>query len=786
MSDHHRLAAPSRIGDRRQAGGGGGGPPTRNPSRHGQKLTEDLSDALSTPRSPVAEGVDPRHVFKVRAASRVADSGWSGRGLEPLGESTEGWTYFVLTSDAAGTELAADLARYAAGPDQDGAKADLSSVFGLIEDVRPYGREDREGPGLDGLDLRTPTLVDVELWPSPDREEAARRLAEVATVIEQTEGEVLVQDARPQFSVARVRVNEQGLDALLDLPVVERVRTPPEPFLEPSDWLRAQAEDLQTLVEDGEPVGVIDDGIVGSHPLLQGVLVGSISVPDDTYFTSPPSAHGTMVAGLAAYGDFAVPLRDGTDLVAKPIYGARVLEPHPTHPGRTRFPESVLEHVATEEAIRRLHASGVRVFNMSITDEFAYSGPHVSIWTESIDALIRELGIVVVVSTGNVPASLGGQAPDGSDYRRGYPTYCLVPDARIAEPGVAALAMTAGSVARSAGPATPAGVSHVGSRGIAKVGEVSPFSRTGPGFSDSGTVKPEVVDFGGNWVLTDSGSLDVQNPGVSVVTLSADPGRRLFTIGNGTSFSAPRVARVAADVWYRYPDSSANLIRALVSLSARIPEGVRPADNGDRLRAFGHGRPAVERATESGGNRTVLVYEGLIPVDDAVVHAIPVPEEFARGRSPRRIRVAIAFDPPVRRQRREYLAGQIKVDLVRNMDLAEIADIFSAQDTDDATPLPRNRRRPDLVPGTNSFTKSTVLVREWLPKQLNVDDGDTYYLVVTHRMAPWANQLSDAYTEQSYAVAVELADEGRVDLDLHELVRPRVELPTEVAVRARG
>lgn len=785
MSDHHRLNAPSPLGDRRQSGGGGG-TPLRSPSRHGQKLTDDLSEALATPRSSVAEGVDPRHVFKVRAASRVAESGWSGRGLEPLGESAEGWTYFVLTSDLAGTQLASDLGLYASAPDQEGAKAELSSVFGLIEEILPYGPEDRQGPGLDSLDLTEPVLVDVELWPSPYREEATRRLGEVVAVLEQAQGEIVVQDARPQFSVARVRVNEQGLEALLDLPVVERIRTPPEPFIEPSDWLRAQVEDLDLQSEDGEPVGVIDDGIVGNHPLLRGVLRAQISVPDASYFSAAPSSHGTMVAGLAAYADLAGPLRDGTALVGKPVYGARVLEPHPTQPGRTRFPDSVLEHVATEEAIRRLHADGVRVFNLSITDEFAYSGPHVSIWTESIDALVRELGIVVVVSAGNVPATLGGKAADGSDYRRGYPGYCLTPTARIAEPGVAALALTAGSVARSAGPATPAGVSHAGSRGIAEVGELSPFSRTGPGFSNNGAVKPDVVDFGGNWALTDTGSLEVNNPGVSIVTLSENPSRRLFTIGNGTSYSAPRVARLAADVWHRYPGATANLIRALVAISARTPDDVRPADAGHRLRAFGHGRPTLDRASESGGNRTVLVHEGVIPADDATVHAIPIPEEFARGRSPRRIRVALAFDPPVRRQRREYLAGRLTVDLVRNMRPSEIADTFGAQEADDSTPLPRNRRRPDLAPGTNSFTKSTVLVREWLPKQLNVDDGDTYYVVVTHRSAPWAVQLAEPYTEQAYALAVELVDEGRIGLDLHGLIGLRLRVPTEVTVRARG
>lgn len=242
MADHHRLATPRRLGDRRQTAGRPRSP-ERNPSRHGRKLSDDLSGALAVQRSPVAEGVDPRHVFKVRAASRIPEAGWAGRGLEPLGESAEGWTYFVLTSDDTGTQLAADLADYAAGPDTDGAPAPLSSVFGLIEEVLPYGPEDRRGPGLPDGPLEERTIIDVELWPSSDREEAVRRAAEVAAVLDQTQGELIAQDVRPQFTVVRCRVDDAGLSGLLDLPVIERVRTPPEPFLDPSDWLPATADE---------------------------------------------------------------------------------------------------------------------------------------------------------------------------------------------------------------------------------------------------------------------------------------------------------------------------------------------------------------------------------------------------------------------------------------------------------------------------------------------------------------------------------------------------------------
>jgi hypothetical protein len=783
MADHHRLATPEQLGDRRQTAGGPRSP-DRNPNRHGRKLTTDLAGAIAASRSPIAEGIDPRHVFKVRTVSRIAESGWTGRGLEPLGESSEGWTYFVLTSDATGTQLNADLAQYAASPDADGAPAPLSSVFGLIEEVLPYGPDDRRGPGLPDGPPEERIIVDIELWPSGDRDEAARRTAEVKEVLAETEGDVLVQDLRPQFTVVRARVDDAGLTALLDLPVVERIRTPPEPLLDPTDWLGATLGDLEVHHEDGEPVGVIDDGVHAHHPLLAGVVKATISVPDESHFTEPPSGHGTMVAGLASYSDFEVPLRDGQALTGRPVYSARVLESHPDFPDRTRFPEDVLEHVATEDAIRRLNAQGVRVFNLSITDDVPYSGPHVSGWTESIDALIRELGIVVVIAAGNVPGRPGSQTTsDGADYRRDYPAYCLAPGARVAEPAVAALALTAGSLARSAGPATPSGTSYPGSRAIAESGELSPFSRTGPGFADNGAVKPDVVHYGGNWVVADTGSLDVRNAGVSTVTLSGDPARRMFTIANGTSFAAPRVSRLAADVWHRYPAASANLVRTLVALSADVPATGRIVGISDQLRAYGNGRPSLVPASESGGNRTVLVFEGSIDVDGAVVHSIPVPEAFAQGRSSRRIRIAIAYDPPVRRQRREYLAGRLSADLVRNMSLKEIDEVFGAQDDGQVTPLPADRRRPTLRPGTSSFAKSTLQVREWRRQQLNVDDGDEYHVVVTHRRAPWSDRLREPYDRQDYALAVEMVDEGRVDLDLHELVRARLAVSTPLLVR---
>ena len=58
------------------------------------------------------------------------------------------------------------------------------------------------------------------------------------------------------------------------------------------------------------------------------------------------------------------------------------------------------------------------------------------------------------------------------------------------------------------------------------------LSRTGPGAYRG--VKPDVVDYGGNWVVNDSGNLEYSNPGVATVSLG-DGGGRLFGLAAGTS-----------------------------------------------------------------------------------------------------------------------------------------------------------------------------------------------------------------------------------------------------------
>ena len=724
----------------------------------------------------MVEGVDPGLVFKIQAAHGIDEEKFSSRNLDFLGE-TRDFTYFVYSGEEP-DKLLSQLQRYGQGPDEEGGKGRGRTFFDVLERIAPYGPDDRRGRGIpdDLAEIDDPSIVDVIAWPSHDLTEAQRRLEQIRSIVVRLEGEELAADARRQFTVLRARLSREAIDAMLALSVVEKVATPATPFIEPSDWMQRRLEDLDFETDpDGEPLGVIDDGVASGHPLLDGLVGSQRSFPSDRSW-EPIGAHGTLVAGLAAYGDFEVPLRDDVLLRGRgPIHCGRVLETNPGPGGETRFPPESLVHQVIEDALRTLHdEEGVRAFNLSIGSEFAYSGPHVGLPTESLDALICELGLLVVVAAGNhvVLADLL-QMDSGGHVLTDYPQYTLEESARVCEPGPAALALTVGSIARSDAAQTPDGRVRVGDRTIARPGELSPFSRTGPGAYKG--AKPDVVEYGGNWVVNDSDQLETTNAGLASISLG-DGGGRIFRLASGTSFAAPRVARLAADLWQRYPDASANLIRALIGISSRVPRAIEAQYPGDeeRLRAVGYGRPVPELAIDSGINRVVMYFDGEMDSDTVAVHPIPIPEGFTRGRSQRRISVALAFDPNVRRQRRDYLAAEMSFDLLRNVEPEEIARRYGRQG-DDRVDLWNDRRRLDLKPGSTRTGKSTLQVRRAFPKELRVDDGDTYYLAVKHKPAPWASGGTERY-----AVVVEIVDEDRQQLDIYAQaqeqlrVRPRI------------
>lgn len=788
MVDHLSLPPPIRHTDRRQ-GGGGGATERRTPGRHGPALSRDLDAILDAEPIRIVDGVDPRRVFKIRGTTRLSDDDLRRRNLEFLGD-TEDWTYFVVPTDEQAAELRRAVAEYSAGTAVD---APLASFFDRIDQLEPYGPDDRASASLLALidSDAWPVVVDVSIWSSATDEEARRRVDDVRAACQQYGAAVLGADARARTAAVRARCDRAALEALLGLTVVESIRAPLAPLLEPSTWLNATIDDVRVDEPLEAIVGVLDDGVATGHPLLRDLVVADYVMPDGHPWPDA-GPHGTLVAGLAAYGGFESAFEHGFVELPKPVRLAcvRVLEPDGSgDPNSTHLPSAEPDHDVIEAAIRRLHGThGVRVINLSVTDRFPYAGPHASVLTEMLDSLSRELDVLIVVAAGNRGFAADGTTNEGLHVLHNYPAYMLDEDARIAEPAVASIPLTVGSLGISDAPVRAAGTSHIDEHAVARRNRPSPFSRSGPGVTAH--AKPEVSHFGGDLVWAGT-HLIPNDLGVGAVSLNHEFGNRLFRVSSGTSFAAPRLANLAARILDRYPGASANLIRALIGVTSSVPPEVPhlELEADDLIRVVGNGIPDSEAATDSSANRVLMTFEGTVETDAIAIHPVPVPEEFVRGRADRWISIALAFDPPVRRQRREYLAGRIKLDLFRNFSVDEIRGVMGRQDPDDRNDIPNDRRRIQdrLRPTATLLNGSTLQVRRWSAPagtSLNPDDGDTYHVVLSHVREPWAGRLPERYDNQTYALVVELWDRDRPEIDLYNLVQNRVAVPAQVRVRA--
>lgn len=779
MPEHLLLPNPRQLGSRRTSPAGGG-TPTRQPGQHGPHLRRQL-DTARAPRQLNA-GVDPDLVFKIRAGSRPEDSAFEGRGLQVLGETVD-YTYFVLSSDH-GASLEDALQRYVRA-------GELRSFFNQIDNIEPYGPADRAGPGVDELPAGVTgmSVLDVVIWSSGTFDEAERRAGVVETIVTENNGQILLRSISMRRSYLRVEIPAPGLQDLLNTSVVELVRTPPVPFLDFRDWRNVDSASLLRLEEASEVVGVLDDSPESSHPLLQGLVLSDESLAPVGYQWQQRGTHGTEVIGRVLFPALHEELRDALTLTAVgAVRVVRILEPDPARHGNPpRFATYAAPHDMVEEAIRHLNgAHGVRVFNLSVGYSEPFNDLHLGPLTEVIDDLVRELDIVVVVPTGNAPVTLSAHTPSGHHVVDDKPEYFFTPEHRLSEPAPAALAITAGALALSGAPAEMPG--RVGWRAVADADEAAPFSRSGPGLGTNTrrANKPDVVHYGGNTVVNDSGNAVTNDLGASLVSTSTrSSGGQIFAAVNGTSYAAPAVARVAADIAYAYPDASANLIRALLAAgSVRTTSADGLKEPHLRNRIYGAGRPSTDRAISSEATRVTMTYDGAMPVDRVQIHPLPVPEEFRRGsRRDRVISIALGFDPPVRRQRREYLAGTMKFDLYRDIDPDELAEILQRQDPDDPSDMIDDRRRLNLQPGVNTFTHSTLQLRSWVGRNSFVNDEETFLIAVTHKAQTWARN-DPSYQHQNYAIAATLEDRELVTADLHQLLRQKLRVPTRVRLRA--
>jgi len=792
----------------RKKHGGGSTFKRDNVRRHGRKLLSDADSIAESHRRPRPAGISPTLVFRIRFEGKhtIDDDQLAGMGLQVISRSADK-AVVVFASDDELTEFRRHMGEYA-GIIPEGHKY---GHIGSISELVPLPPEDRIGPLLhdepiseDGL-----TPLDIEIMHPGDRQKCQEYIAELTHLAEAEGCRLTDRYIGDSLCIVRGQVNSRFLDAVLDIDYVMEVDRRPKPTFDPALLYQTGLTDLgniEDVPDDAPGIVVLDSGVMSNHPLIRPALGDAEVFPPRMRAKITGGAedgdtadggHGTKVCGIAIYGDVEACIRTGEFQPKVRLYSGRVLDDN------CEYDDESLVETQLEEAIDYFISNypECKVINLSLGDEKLYYRPGQKQFrlASKIDELAlkyKDQNIVFTVSAGNYRY----QPANPEDLKTEYPNYLLDnADARIIDPATSAIALTVGSLSLGNVPFDAQRYPEDVCISIADtVKYPSPFTRTGLG--PDGIIKPEVVEFGGDYALNRRNPNRHTDPGLGRPTLGRDfapPESRLFTTGIGTSYSSPSVANIAARLFDRFPGATSNLIRALIVDSARIPNARptrlrgKPTDL-DVVRVYGYGQPNFESAAFSDESEVLLIAEDILPLDNFHLYEIPpLPPEFMELDGDRYLSVTLAFDPPTRHTRGDYYCG-VGMDFwgFRNIGLDEVRSLFADWDhLGEGHGFEMFEMTRSRLPGRNKIEfepKSGIRNKGTIQRGVKkIGNGWTYddnrmILSVACLKRPWLQP--ELYESQRYALVVSIRHSGE-DIDLYNRIRQHTRVAEKIRVR---
>ncbi len=776
----------------KRPGGGGSGIPHRNYPEHARliehRIEEIQEEFLQTPS--IVPEFDPELIFVIHREGEIKDSQLRTSNLAILSEEPN--NFIVLFSQDQLREFSTKTNAYGRGvPPVEGRINPENNWIGAIdpESMRRYSRNDRIGKKLikelSHFSDDREFILDIVLFNIGSYDEIKTRMNALQNHIESAQGKFLDSFIHSSMSVARVKITGVLLNDLLEIPFVQTIDLPPVPFLSIGDLIKTPLDDFENPImppsESATTICVIDSGVISGHPMIRPAFGDARSFPDSIGNPSDVHGHGTNIGGIALYGNVRASIESLNFSPELVLLSARVTNEN------NKFDDEKLIVHQMDEAIRYFcNLYDCRVFNISLGDpDLLYSGGKPSPWTYILDVLARELNIVIVVSAGNIT---------NLKITDTYPTYFHSDDHRLIEPAIASNAITVGSIAENENSMFAMQYPNDPSiRALAKLNQPSPFSRRGPGINNA--IKPDVCEYGGN--VTWRGDIrqivynDREN---GVISLNREFTERLFCINHGTSFAAPKIAHLAAKILNQYPNSSANLVRALIANSATIPEAFYELFNKDSpegreniINLGGYGKPDYERAVFSTDNRVTLISEDVIAYDSIHIYRIEIPEEFIYTTGNRQVSITLAFDPPVRHTNLDYLGIKLEFHLFRGVSEEQVKEWFSERPQSDNTPNPTsqvieridNKYKCKLLPGALRRNKGTLqkgIFPISVNRSLQPYSNEPFHIVVQNT-GGWANK--EEYPNQRYALVVTF-EHLSAELQLYNILREQTRLRPRV------
>ena len=466
----------------------------------------------------------------------------------------------------------------------------------------------------------------------------------------------------PERTVLLTRTNREQLTELIDssddIAEIRRAKETAGFFLalnnkDQTEWVRDLRDRLSTPDDPAVAVAILDTGVNKGHLLLEPILLD-----EDCHAVNPEwgaadhDGHGTLMAGVAAYGDLQAALESSGRIdILHALESAKILPPHGTN-------DPELYGAITIQAVSRAEIqapSRNRIACMAVTSMDGRDRGRPSSWSAAIDKLTSgyddEQKRLFIVAAGNI---------EGKEEWRRYPDSNVTN--AIHDPGQSWNALTVGAYTDKARLTDPDLEGH---EPVAPPGGLSPFSPTSLTWEGKKwPVKPDIVLEGGNVAQAPDGFVS-EHDELSLLSTGHEPAKRQLDFIQATSAATAQAAWMAAQIQANYPAAWPETIRGLMVHSAQWTEtmggqfltSANKTDYARILRICGYGVPDIDRALACYRNSlTLIAQEEIQPYDrrpkgsgyctkDMHLHELPWPRDvlLSRGEMPVTLRITLSY-----------------------------------------------------------------------------------------------------------------------------------------------
>lgn len=419
---------------------------------------------------------------------------------------------------------------------------------------------------------------------------------------------------------------------------------------EQQEWIQNLLSRLEIDNANNTKILILDSGVNNGHRLLESLISDEdLHTYEQEWGVNDNSGHGTLMSGIAAYGDLSNSLMtSGQVIISHALESGKILPPAGSN-------DQNLYGFITSQVINyaEIQASEAnRIICLAVTEEGENTGRPTS-WSGALDTIsfgeVEGGERLIICAGGNISPSEFNSIED-------YPDLNEVTS--VHSPGQAWNVLTVGAFTEKTEINDPDLEEY---RPMAPSGGLSPFSSTSQLWDRKWPIKPDVLFEGGNLAI-DNSDFITECDDLSLLSTFHGTQRRQFETFRMTSAATALASHFAASIQHHYPDAWPETVRGLIVHSANWTDvmkeqflDLRLGRQGylNILRICGYGVPNLQEALYCSENHlTLIAQEYLQPfakegsrvrTKDMHFYEMPWPEDILLGLEATEVKVKVTL-----------------------------------------------------------------------------------------------------------------------------------------------